>query len=52
MTKEWIKERKPAAKRFASIVIFTLIMTIILLGLMVFILVGLAYMKQKEYGSL
>ena len=52
MTKEWIKEKKPAAERFASIVIMTLISSITVLSFAVFIIVGLAYMKQKRYGSM
>ncbi len=52
MTKEWINERKPAAKRFMSIVITTLVTFIIVLSLIVVMVVGLAYMKKKQYGSM
>ena len=52
MNEEWINERKPAVKRFMSIVITTMVTFIIVLSLMVIIVVGLAYTKKKQYGSM
>ena len=52
MQKEWIKQRKPAAKQFASTVLYTVIMAVVILTVIVLILVGLAYMKQQEYDTM
>ena len=52
MNNEWIKKHKPAAKRFMSIVMSTMVTFIITLSLIVVTVIGLAHLKKKRYGAM
>lgn len=48
MRNEWIKEHKPSFKRFATTVLYTMVLAVVILTILILILVGLAYMNQKN----
>ncbi len=52
MTEEWVHDRMPVVKRFASTIIMTLVVSIVIFTVVVFIIVTLAYMKQRHYQSM
>lgn len=48
MRNEWIKEHKPSFKRFATTVLYTMVLAVVILTILILLLVGLAYMNQKN----